>query len=331
MAVRKTESRLPAGFQPSDLGQALASADGHCILVSCFTEPLVAGYENSYVIFVTDPGLAAAAASYRWTFSLNGNGDTPRNTDTGIIFEVPRSLGTLAVEASVLDAGGTALAVIQLEQEVVEPCAELEARIADAAEQPGAGVGDPVSLRELVNQYSLYYQQVTPSAAEDPAALRRFTFMVAMNGAVRRTRFERRRRLDELASALNDATADFAQLAASGVGVCEIRPVLLAMTGNAGAAPLLPWAELPERNDQRALGDENLRLQLGAMPEPDRIDLYNILRFPKTNVTHCARILEALRDRYFGGTDFTQVLTELSGTRAFWILRHYVEGPLRRG
>jgi hypothetical protein len=54
------------------------------------------------------------------------------------------------------------------------------------------------------------------------------------------------------------------------------------------------------------------------------------VRFPKSNITLCGRLLEALRNRYFSGTNFNDVLTGMSGTRAHWITRHYLEGPLVR-
>ena len=41
MTVRKTESRIPANFQASDLGEASVAADGRCALTSFVTSPLV--------------------------------------------------------------------------------------------------------------------------------------------------------------------------------------------------------------------------------------------------------------------------------------------------
>jgi hypothetical protein len=69
---------------------------------------------------------------------------------------------------------------------------------------------------------------------------------------------------------------------------------------------------------------------VAGLDENARIDLFNIARFPKSNITACGRIVESLRDRYFAGTNFSDVLTGMSGTRAQWIVRHYREGPLSR-
>jgi len=146
-------------------------------------------------------------------------------------------------------------------------------------------------------------------------------------GASRHTIAERREQVELLASTIEDGAGDYARLAATGVGVCDIRLALLAMTMS---PPLLPWTELPDVANQRAFADEQLRAQLAALSEEARIDLFNIARFPKSNILACGRILEALRDRYFAGTNFDDVLTGLSGARAHWVIRHLREGPLLR-
>ena len=93
-------------------------------------------------------------------------------------------------------------------------------------------------------------------------------------------------------------------------------------------APLLQWTELPEAVDQRNVADEQLRQSLAALDESALIDLFNLARFPKSNITQCAKIIETLRNHYFNGASFNDVVTGMSGTRAHWITRHYSEGPL---
>jgi hypothetical protein len=136
-----------------------------------------------------------------------------------------------------------------------------------------------------------------------------------------------------LANTLNDQSADFVRLAAQGVGVSGIRLALLAMTlPQTPGSPtmLLPWSELPEDVKQRAVADEQLRKDLGALDETTRIDLFNLTRFPKSNIVLCGRILETLRNHYFPGKNFDDVLTKMSGIMAHWMIRHYQEGPLLR-
>lgn len=133
----------------------------------------------------------------------------------------------------------------------------------------------------------------------------------------------RRAQLGRITDALNGDGAGFKDAVLGGIGLCGIRLSLLAMTRSQ-----LPWTELPEQNAERAAADEQLRESLATLEEPARIDLFNLVRFPKSNVVQTARIIEALRDRYFSGTTFHDVITGMSGTRAFWITRHFREGPL---
>lgn len=152
---------------------------------------------------------------------------------------------------------------------------------------------------------------------------------MAFDGALQREATLRKKHLGRLAASLNTQEEDFSTLSAEGAGVCGIRLPLLAMTfGN--PSPLLAWTELPEPAAQRAVAEEQLRQTLAALGETQRIDLFNVARFPKSNITQCGRILEALRDKYFNGTSFDDVLTGMSGTRAHWITRHFREGPLKR-
>ena len=73
----------------------------------------------------------------------------------------------------------------------------------------------------------------------------------------------------------------------------------------------------------------NAGVALGWTPDDDTlVDLFNIVRFPKSNITHCGRIIETLCDHYFPGTTFGDVLTGLSGTRAQWIIAQYRQGPV---
>ena len=147
------------------------------------------------------------------------------------------------------------------------------------------------------------------------------------DGTQKKTPDERGTLLDQLADALESNQDAFPIVAAEGAGVCGIRLVLLAMTFPQ-ASPLMPWTELPRDSNQNTIADEQLRQKLADFSDNDKIDLLNIVRFPKTNITQCANIIETLRDKYFPGTNFDNVLTGLSGTRQQWIAMHYANGPL---
>jgi hypothetical protein len=334
MGVRKTESRIPANFTADDLGEAVVSADGRCALVSFITSPLVIDRDNQYVVLVTEAGLTSAVQSFEWGFVENGGMPQIQTTAIAEATYRPQAVGTLTVTVRLLGTGNAEQSSLTLNQTVIFLNAELETLITEARNQSGAGASNPDVLRELINDLSPYYQAANLQAPESSEGFQRFVFSLVHDGALQRPRAQRQQQLSQLAAALNGTGGDFVSLAAAGVGVCGLRLALVAMTlpqTGGSSPPILPWAELPDVPNQRSLADEQLRQTLANnLDENQQIDLFNLVRFPKSNITLCGRILETLRDRYFSGTNFDDVLTGLSGTRAHWIMRHYREGPLVR-
>lgn len=328
MPLRKTETRIPDGFAATDLGEAFVAADGKCALVSFITSPLVVNRENTYVVFVTDAGLAAQADSFEWSFTENGGTPTTQSTEVGETFYSPVSTGILSTSVRILDGSSTEQANLAMTQAITSLNPGLEAFIAAAGDQPGPGASDPDVSRELVNDLNPYYQAVTLPTPEAGDAFQQFVFSMTMTGASERTPDVRKQLVEDLAQALDSAaTDDFTTLTAEGVGACGIRLQLLAMMPPTGA-PLLPWTELPQAASQNAYADEQLRQKLAASDASTLIDLFNLARFPKSNITQCGRILAALRDHYFSGASFSDVLTGMSGTRAYWIVMHFNQGPV---
>jgi hypothetical protein len=281
---------------------------------------------------VTDTTLASASDSFEWTFKENGDVARIDATPSGEIVYRPTTVGTLGLEVRILDTDGTEQAKVSIGQEVVLPSYELELLIAESEDKPGAGAGNPEVLRELVNEHSRYYQSLQLKTPEVGDGFQRFSFNIVMAGALRGTMQERKRQVDRLAAAINGGAVDFASLIAEGIGVSGIRLTLLAMIlpQTSSPTPILPWSEFPDSPGQYGLADDERRRSLAALNEDTLIDLFNLVRFPKSNIKLCGRILESLRDHYFSGTNFNDVLTGMSGTRAHWITRHYLEGPLLR-
>ncbi|SHM62035.1 hypothetical protein SAMN05444266_109218 [Chitinophaga jiangningensis] len=328
MAVRKTESRIPAGLQPSDLGQALVAPDNRCCMVSFIHSPLVLNRENTYVVFVTDAALAGNISNYEWTFTENASPPSVQTTESGEITYIPQATGDLEVKVRLLDAGATEQASLTISQKIFELNEELETLIAAAKNAAGAVEGNIEVERELINDFNTYYQEVALQNAESGEGFKQFVFSMVYDGALQQPPAARKQRLADLAAAINDGAGDYATLATAGAGVCSIRLSSLAMIVPLGGAKWLPWQELPEDANQRAFADQQLRDDLGKLEEAKRIDLFNIVRFPKSNINFCGHLLEALRDKYFSGTNFSDVLSGMSGTRSHWIMRHYREGPV---
>jgi hypothetical protein len=327
MGVRRIETRLPEGLQPDDLGEAMAATDGRCALVSFLTSPLPAGHENTYVVFVTDSALAGSVQSYEWVIEEDGAFPSTQKTDVGELTYQPTNAGNITVCARLLDAGDAELEKIELIQEIGPLNPDVEAMIAAALGNPGPGASNLEVLREVANDYFAYYQNLPLKVPEPDDSFKRFVVSFLFAGTLKNSHDDRRNHLNDLAAAMEDNEDALPVVAAKGVGVCEIRLSLLAMNFPA-SAPLLAWTELPQPADQNALADELLRQKLAALAEHDRIDLINLARFPKTNILQCARLVEALRDKYFPGASFNDVLTGMAGTREHWIVKHFSSGPL---
>jgi hypothetical protein len=327
MPVRKTETRIPAGSSASDLGESIVATDGRCALVSFLSSSLAPNQENTYVLFVTDASLASSIDSYDWLFAEDGAFPQDMQTTVGEASYTPGTVGNLTVIVRALDSSGTEVANLTLIQDVGPLNPALEDLIGTADNNPGPGANNPDVLREVVNAYYAYYQSVALKVPESGDAFKRYVCSFIFDGTLKKTPAERGALLDQLSDALENNPDAFADVALEGVGVCGIRLALLAMTFPQ-ASPLLPWTELPQDSNQNAVADEQLREQLAALGDEDKIDIFNIGRFPKTNITQCGSIVEALRDKYFPGTSFDDVLTGMSGTRAHWITMHYSEGPL---
>jgi hypothetical protein len=330
VAVRKTESRIPSNFQATDLGQAVIAEDGRCSLVSFATAPIVVNRENVYVVFVTDAALADVAHTFEWTFTENGASPDVNTTPFGQLSYVPQSTGYLDVIMRILDSANSEQARLTLTQEVTIPNPFLEAIISNTNDEPGPGVGNPDVIRELVNDHIVYYDAVSLKTPEAGDGFQRFVSSIVYDGALERSASQRKQHIEKLAESLNSPVSDFTTLASQGIGVCGIRLALLAMIVPQGTSPLLDWTELPELPPKRSFADEQLRQKLGALDEEVCIDLFNLARFPKSNINRCANILEVLRDRYFSGANFNEVLTGMNGTRAQRIVQHYRDGPLLR-
>jgi hypothetical protein len=333
MGVRKTESRIPANFKPDDLGEKILSSDERCALISYITSPLVVDRENVYVVFVTDIALIDKVFSFEWTFTENDGVPNTEVTEHGEISYRPKSLGNINLVVRVLDSNNNALVKLSLNQQVISLNPELESLIASAQDKPYPAIFNPSVSRELINDYNFYYQTVGLQTAENESAFKRLLFSLVYDGALQDNVLHRTQYLEKLATTINNQESDFALIVAKGLGVCNVRLALLAMTlpkkiGDPN--PLLNWTELPESSLKHTFADEKLRQSLADLDQTVKIDLFNLVRFPKSNIAQCGRILEVLRNRYFNQTSFDDVLVGMSGTRANWIIRNFREGPIAR-
>lgn len=330
MPVRKTESRIPEDLAAADLGEAATAADGKSVLISQIVSPLVQGREALFNVLVTDAALAPQVQSYEWQFTEGAAAPTQQSTNIGEIAFAPTAVGPLTVRVRLLGAGNAQLAELTLAMDSIAVSADLEALINAARNEPGPTISHPDVARELINDLEPYYSEVTLGGAEN-VDFSRFVFAAIHDGLLRLDAAGRRAHLERLAAALNDNNGQFAVEAAVGAGVGGLRLGLLAMVmPGGGGQPVMSWTEFPKPNARRAEAEDIHLRSLAALSEAKCIDLFNIVRFPKTNIRFCALAFEELRDRYFAGTDFTSVVSGQGGVRSRVIIEHYREGPILR-
>jgi hypothetical protein len=328
MGVRKTESRLPENFQASDLGEAIVAADGRCSIVSFISAPLVVARENVYVVFVTDTALASSVKSFEWSFAEDAGTPVIKTTDFGQTSYIPSNEGKLLLKVRMLDVGSSEVASLLLTQQIGPLNATLEAMIADAANKPGPSMGNADAMRELINDHNPYYINARLKAPEAGDRFKKFLFNMVYVSALQRRPDKRHNQLEQVADSLNTGTTEFVAATAPGLGVAGVRLPLIAMML---PPTIIPFTELPRSDVENALADEQLRQKLAVLSETERIDLFNLVRFPKSNIMLCGKLLEALRDKYFNGVSFDAVLTKMSGIMSDWIILNYNKGPLHRG
>jgi len=315
MTVRLTESRLPSGFSAMDLGQATTSSDGHAALVSYYHTPVVRGRKQTYVLFVLDAGLRGRVANYRWQVR-----EIDENTSVGVWEHNPPTEGEMTLNVTLKTSGGETLRVLSLTQTVVAPNRQVENLIVqDNASYPVAG--NPGVSREVINDFLALIHQIAPVASEE--VLNRLLFGITYVEAQDHNQTNRDRLIAHCEEALNGGHADrFFQRAAPGAGICRLRPPLMAMSLTPS---LITWEVIPAGGAPRQSALTRIQTALAGLTQDNHVDIFNRLRFPKASLKTARQLLEAIRDRYFRGTNFVSLMA--NDTQAGQLLEHFKTGP----
>ena len=314
MTVRAIESRVPAGFDVDDLGEAVVIADGQgdaqYALVSSLTGPLSVGFEVDYAVFVLD---GTPVDRYDWTIDVVGQGRIATVvTDAGYTRFTPSAPGTQVVAATLqLASGGTVK--MTLVQDVRPAFTGLEFLFEgggpSAQLDPGNAhvslAGDPVASAEVFNGLRNYVLSSSAIHGLPPRLLAAVTdagCATAHKGD--RTPWDtwfpgRDQRLEWVAEELEGSTGMITHRD-DPVGVCQLRmPSVATIVGGAGlgGAPYVPWREIAaDGSDARAVSASTWA-DYEALPPEARIDLFNLARFPKAQIETCAAFLARLRER----------------------------------
>ncbi|HEV7241238.1 MAG TPA: hypothetical protein VGQ36_18540 [Thermoanaerobaculia bacterium] len=316
-----TERRLPAGFTAADLGQA--TADALAALVSFHSSPVVTGRAQTYVVFVLDAALQTNVASYRWQAGTDNV-----QTTNGVLEYVPAAEGDIEVRVDLVDAGNAVLKTMSVAQSVVTLHPELETLI-QQPDEVAAVAADPETSRELVNDVRVYIDELAPRSADPESTLNRLLFAVAYAEALRVPPADRAAGIERLAAALDAGAAEsFADQAQNGIGLCQVRPQALAMYVSAtagGSDWLIARRELPSDASARAPVQNELRTALQELAPDRQADLFNMLRFPKSNLRMTMQFLQALMTQYFAGMTLPAILAD--GSKAKTLVTQFKEGP----
>ena len=331
MPVRKTESRLPDGFTAADLGQsATAAGNTKIALVSFFSSPCALRQTQVYVVFV-DPAVASTVGKYDWTFA---NGPTPaqQQTDAGIAQFSPQSLGALTVTVKLKGSGGAVLHTITLSQQVLALNNDLEVLI-DQQESNVPGAAHPETSRELVNEIRGYIDALLPGAANE--AYDKMLSSLAYARCLEREQFRRHADLERIAKIINDGNhKDFLSAAKDGFGICKTRPQVLAMflKRQGAAQPYITLVELPDAKAKRPDAEKAIAKAFNdatKVTEEHKIDLFNLLRFPKSHVAMVKLVVDGLQAKYFASATVPQILKEKKKAAA--LLTQFEAGPIASG
>jgi hypothetical protein len=311
MSVRNTERNLPpiAGFTFADLGQVgISTTNVNVILVSYLSSPIAARRLQNYVVFVTDNGLAPTVNSYEWVF--NNGVTTNITTSIGIAEFTPQNIGNLTVTVNLKNVANSTLASVTLNQQVVALNAALELKIeVDEGSFPGAA--HPDTSREMLNDLRMYVNSILAGPTDD--LYNKLICSIAYIQALQTPAWQRNIIVEDYARVLNTNPAAFFSSAKAGFGVCKTQPQLLAMfliNPRTTRTYIDPVIELVTGASRTLIAANNVAIEtaFNLLLPNEKIDLFNLLRFPKSHFTMAKKIIDALEIRYYPGETISQTL-----------------------
>lgn len=306
MSVRLTESRIPSGFTAYDLGQVAFNEDRTCILVSHLTSPVVKGNDIDLVVFVLD-GLEID--SYHWSYAYFASGRTESGIiqDTGVYTISAQELGYLFIQVQLV-AAGSLFTTLNMRLEIIESDPDLSQLLIDS--HSGAFARIPYVSRAVINNYKRYIlDAVHLYNVEIPELFLAAIIYNEIDDFINEQALllPEHQSISLAAQELNnEEQISINSKYHSKLGVCQLHPFQIAMllTRTPSSDPIMGIIDRPVA---RELDDtvtdyityfNNLIDSPGVLPETDTlIDIYNLLRFPKSNILMCAKYLALLKSR----------------------------------
>jgi hypothetical protein len=321
MAVQKTESRLPVLVgSPDELG--LVFLNGTNLIVSYLQHP-IQNREQHYVVF-PDASLLANVTKFSWKTDNNGI-PLDKDSTSGAFSFTPKKVGDLKIQLDLKDSSNAVLGHIEFAQ-VVFPTDEILERVIDSPGTNTPEAAHPETTREIVNDLADFVEDMVPRIIMDE--FNRLILAIAYSATLEIKASTRNSRINEASKLLNsNRPNEWVTNINTGMGVCNIRPLLAAMfVEKTAGATYLPFTELPEKDKDKRVVLKQLADDFNLSTEDEKIDLHNRLRFPKSNLTICKQLFEALQAHYFPGETLTQILTDK--TKATQLIDQFLSGPL---
>ncbi len=323
MGIRKTEQQIPSGLSATDLGHAVSGPDGKTALISFNFNPIVLQRTQAYVVFVLEN--ASDVETIEWSFENDDISETI-NTNVGYVEYQPQKVGHISIKATLKGPADETQETLKLQQLVVPPNTELE-DLYEQDEEVAPLAGNPETSREVINDYRGYMDELTPRDADNHSTLNRLLFAISYVEDMALPASERNSRLEQIAGSLDvDDSSLFAEEGLTGIGLCKIRPHILGMY-----LPVTPggsdwYLERKEFDLQDSLSaSRELQKALTELPVEKQIDLFNLLRFPKSNLKMAIQILIELKEQYFPSEDWESLITNKDKTKL--LLDQFKRGP----
>jgi hypothetical protein len=296
-------------------------------LVSYNSTPIVHERLQAYVVFVLDDPLTSQVDHYEWSIQNADTLDTSV-TEFGYGQYRPGLEGSLAVQVALKGAADQTLATLNLDQEVVALNPELEA-LYEQTEEAAPLAGQPETSREIINDLRAYMDELAPRDADASSSLNRLIFAIAYVEVMDLPAEQRNPMLEQIATAFDaDDSSTFAEGGDTGIGVCRIRPHVLGMylpETPDGDDWYLGRREYPAEGDQRLGVNRELLDELVGLAQEKQIDLFNVLRFPKSNLKMAIQLLEGLKAQYFPAADLESLINDKEQIQT--LLDQFKRGP----
>jgi len=302
MTIRKLESRIPDtfGFSINDLGQVSFDDRGPVsngigssyYLVSTLTSPIRTNTFVKYYVFIPD----AEVEKYKWTICYPNNESFNHiKTETLIgefFLRTPNVEGTLDIKVEFTINNYNF--VISMQQTIIKPT-NIEIKESSFFNKVASIKGNPQASDKLVYDYRNYIfssSNETGVHGIPPYILAAFCYSSMISNNIEFNINAMLSNPDQVVSLEELLKCPFNDksilLPGIKVGVCQIKPLI--------AHRILESKEFKAFNDKKEWVEAETDYKT-KVKEDTRIDILNILRFPKSNIKLCSILLKRIKNR----------------------------------